>query len=70
MKERISHSFKPAALRGPYDGVPVFDEYKRKARECLIWHMSPEYWDAMSHIEYMAWHEAWAELQEEGASKE
>ena len=59
--------FKPEALKKkdwPHD-EPVFSEYLRRARECLLWNMSPEYYDALSEIEYQAWLTAWNELQKE-----
>jgi len=61
----VKHQFRPAALRGPYDDLPVFELLKVRARECLFWNMSPEYYDNMSHLEHMAWIEAWNEMQDE-----
>lgn len=59
----MKHSFRPAALRGPYEDLAVYAEYRAKARECILWNMSPEYWDNMSHLEHMAWIEEWNAMQ-------
>lgn len=54
------------AKRGwPYD-QPVFYEYKRMARECLLWGMTRQEYLSLSEMEYHAWIEAWNELQKEG----
>lgn len=47
---------------------PEFEYLIRRARECLLWRMSPEYWDSMTQKEYFAWITAWNELQKEGAN--
>lgn len=48
---------------------PAFDEYKKMARECLLWRMTRQEYLSMTEIEYHAWHEAWEELQKERAGK-
>lgn len=47
------------------DGGALFEFFKERARECILWRMSPEYWDSLRPLEHAAWLEAWKELQEE-----
>ena len=42
-----------------------YDFLKKRARECILWHMTPSDWDALTDIEYLAFHEAWADLNSE-----
>lgn len=44
-----------------------FEWLIKRARECLLWNMSPDYYDSMSHKEYAAWIAAWNQLQKEEA---
>lgn len=43
----------------------LFDYEVKRAREIHLWGVTPEYYDAMSQLEYLAWHEAWAQIVEE-----
>ena len=58
-------TFKPDALKGPYDEEAEFEFLVERARECLLWRMSPEYWDSMSMYERLAWIKAWNEMNRE-----
>lgn len=56
----------PGALRRRYGFESAeFEFLIRRARECLLWKMSPDYYDSMTQIEYVAWVAAWNELQQE-----
>lgn len=59
-------TFTPEALRRrrAYEGAE-YEYLVRRARECILWNMSPEYWDNMNQIEYMSWIEAWNDMQKE-----
>lgn len=56
-------TYTPEKLRQAQD--PEFEYLVRRARECLLWRMSPEYWDSMPQKEYNAWITAWNRLQKE-----
>lgn len=61
--------FQPEALRRREEEVYGDSESRyliRRARECLLWKMDPEYYDSMTQKEYRAWLIAWNELQKEG----
>lgn len=61
--------FNPEALArrkkevNPYYG-PEFELVKQMAMECLLWRMSPEYWESLTPMEHRAWVEAWNEIQD------
>ena len=63
----FKQTFTPAVWRdkrGVFDGSE-FDLLVTRARECLLWQMSPDYWDNMSVFEHAAWHQAWIDLNDE-----
>ena len=59
----MQFTYTPEKLRQAQD--PEFEHLVRRARECLLWRMTPEYWDNMSQKEYRAWIIAWNRLQKE-----
>jgi len=61
--------FQPEALRrNRVYASAEYDFLVNRARECLLFRMSPEYWDDMSLIEHDAWIEAFKNLQKESNS--
>lgn len=58
--------FQPEALRRnrPFASAE-YDFLVTRARECLLFRMSPDYWDDMSVMEHAAWVEAFNNLQKE-----
>lgn len=60
-------TFTPEKLKQslPYADDPEFDFLVNRARECLLFRMSPEYWDNMTQKETIAWITAHNKLQKE-----
>lgn len=60
-------TYTPEKLRQKQsEQSPEYRYLVRRARECLLWNMSPDYWDNMTELEYAAWIDAWNQLQKEG----
>lgn len=63
----MKFTYTPEALKvhKPYDDAE-YDFLVLRAKACILWRMTPEYYDSMPLKEHSAWVDAWNEIQKQG----